>query len=145
MDPAEFSRRIRLYANRAGELGDRAVMAASSAVLHELVQSTPVDTGRAISNWQVGVGSAPADEIPPHVPGTKGSTAEANRSIAEQLGDEQLAGYVSGRGQAIHIVNNAKHIGALNDGHSRQAPAGFVEAAVQRGRAAVRGVRVGLN
>ena len=36
----------------------------------------------------------------------------------------------------LYIANNVGHIGKLNDGSSQQAPAGFVESAVQRaGRA----------
>jgi hypothetical protein len=141
----EFERRIRLYANKAGELGDVAVKAASSATLRELAQATPIDTGEAVSNWQVGIGSAPSNAIPAFAPGHQGSTADTNRLAMLEAGLAALDGYVSGQGAAVHIVNNAKHIGALNDGHSKQAPANFVEMAVAAGRLAVQNLRISFK
>lgn len=46
------------------------------------------------------------------------------------------------RNSSIHITNNLPYIGALNDGHSKQAPAGFVRTAVMEGLAAMRGVNI---
>ena len=34
-------------------------------------------------------------------------------------------------GDTVYISNNLEYIQALNEGHSQQAPAGFVEKAVQ--------------
>lgn len=137
----EFERRIRLYANKAGEIGDAAVKAASQNVLLELAVATPVDTGEAVSNWQVGIGSAPTNALLPFAPGEKGSTADTNRMAMLDAGLSKIDAYRSGQGAAVHIVNNAKHIGALNDGHSKQAPANFVEMAVAAGRRAVQNLR----
>ena len=141
----EFERRIRLYANKAGEVGDVAVKAASSATLRELARATPVDEGIAVSNWQVGIGSAPSNAIPAFAPGKQGSTADTNRLAMLEAGLAAITGYKSGSGAAVHIVNNAKHIGALNDGHSKQAPANFVETAVQAGRQAVQNLRISFK
>lgn len=141
----EFERRIRLYANKAGELGTEAVRAASGATLRELARATPVDTGKAVSNWVVGIGGAPHEELPPYAPGAEGSTGLANRMAMLEAGLAAIDGYVSGQGAAVHIVNNAKHIGALNDGHSKQAPANFVETAVAAGREAVHNLRVSFK
>lgn len=144
-DLDQFEKRIRFYANKAGEFGDAAVIAASSASLRELADTTPVDTGAAVSNWQVGLGSAPSSILPPFAPGEEGSTASSNRIAMLEAGLAKLAGYKSGEGKAVHIVNNAKHIGPLNDGHSKQAPANFVEMAVQAGRAAVHNLRISFK
>lgn len=141
----EFERRIRLYANKAGDIGDAAVKAASRNVLLELAMATPVDTGEAVSNWQVGVGQAPASVLPPFVPGEKGSTADTNRMAMSDAGIAKIDAYRSGQGQAVHIVNNAKHIGPLNDGHSKQAPANFIEMAVRAGREAVQNLRISFK
>jgi hypothetical protein len=35
-------------------------------------------------------------------------------------------------GGVVEITNNVEYIAKLNDGHSAQAPAGFIEAAVDR-------------
>jgi len=141
----EFERRIRLYANKAGEIGDAAVKAASRDTLLELAVATPVDTGEAVSNWQVGLGTAPTGAIPPYSPGEKGSTADTNRIAMLEVGLATIDGYQSGLGAAVHIVNNAKHIGSLNDGHSKQAPANFVEMAVAAGRRAVQNLRISFK
>lgn len=144
-DLNEFEKRIRFYANKAGEFGDAAVVAASSASLRELADSTPVDTGAAVSNWQVGIGASPSSVLPPFAPGKEGSTAATNRIAMLEAGLAKLAGYKSGVGKAVHIVNNAKHIGSLNNGHSKQAPANFVEMAVQAGRTAVHNLRISFK
>lgn len=144
-DLPTFIRRIRFYASKAGEIGDAATKAASKEVLFHLVRDTPVDTGRAISNWQVSIGEAPSEEIEPYVPGDFGSTATPNRAAALNAGLRQIKGYKSGEGKAIHIVNNAKHIGSLNQGHSKQAPRNFVQAAVLAGRQAVHNMRVSFK
>ena len=141
----EFERRIRLYANRAGEFGDAAVKAASRNVLLELAVATPVDTGEAVSNWQVGIGNSPSSVLPPYAPGEHGSTADTNRMAMLDAGIAKIDAYKSGQGEAVHIVNNAKHIGALNDGHSRQAPANFIEMAVRAGREAVQNLRISFK
>jgi hypothetical protein len=141
----EFNRKIRLYASQVGDIGDAAAKAASREVLFNLVRATPVDQGIAISNWQVGIGSAPSGEIPAYSYGDKGSTATANRAAALTAGMAQIKGYKSGEGKAIHIVNNAKHIGELNKGRSKQAPADFIQTAVLAGRRAVQNLRVSFK
>ncbi len=46
------------------------------------------------------------------------------------------------KNREIHVTNNAGHIQALDDGHSRQAPADFVRIAVLEGLATVRGAKI---
>jgi hypothetical protein len=97
------------------------VIGVTLAVDSELVNTTPVDTGRARSNWlpslnrpdgrQVGVGQKP----------------DTRNAIARyKLSD------------TIFITNNLPYITKLNEGSSQQAPAGFVDAAILRGKQAVR-------
>lgn len=142
----DFARRIRLHAARVQPGADEAVIAAATGVVTELVESTPIDTGRAISNWGATLGTQPIPYRPAAVPGSKGSTRQA--TIAEALGRmlRVIQGYRSGGrkgdGRSINIVNGAPYIGRLNAGSSSQAPAGFIEAAIQRGRAAIRNVRI---
>lgn len=144
-DMREFKRRIRFYAAKAGELGDVAAKTAARETLFNLVRATPVDQGIAISNWEVGIGSAPAEERGAYSYGSQGSTATANRTAALSAGLAQIKGYKSGEGKAIHMVNNARHIVRLNEGHSNQAPAGFIQDAIKAGRAAVRNLRIAID
>lgn len=82
----------------------------------ELTESTPIDTGWARSNWQMAVGTPATGVV--GSPGSPGSPP-------------LVTSYRLGQGP-INITNNVPYIQVLNDGHSQQAPAGFVEAAIDR-------------
>jgi hypothetical protein len=105
-----------------------------------VVLATPVDTGRARSNWQVECNSPAQGVIEPLTTvqkGHRGSGGAVARAAIEK-GKEKIAQYKGGTPQAaIYITNNLPYIGALNDGHSAQAPSGFVERAVMVGINAV--------
>lgn len=75
--------------------------------------------GHARRNWQVGIASAPGDEIEGVDP-SGGAVLRDGRAVIAQY---------PGR-QRLYIVNNAPYIGRLNDGWSTQAPPLFVEAAI---------------
>jgi|SRR5215217_1048176 len=109
------------------------------AVLMELLNTTPVDTSRAVSNWRVSAsGSWGAQWIEAHFPGAAGSTAAASAGTAMNLAEGALrAGRLS---DALVIFNSVPYIRKLNDGSSAQAPAGFVERAILAGRLAARGM-----
>lgn len=115
----------------AKDNSDNAVRVAT-AVLEDLLQHTPVDTSNAVSNWQVGLGVPVPGAIPPFFVGSKGSTAAASIAAARDAAMRRLAGKKPG--ESIFISNCAPYIVELNDGSSRQEPAGFVERASLLGR-----------
>ena len=82
-----------------------------------LMAETPVDTGFAAANWQITIG-APAT-----------GTVAMGAGVA--VGASVLADYQLADGSTF-VTNNAPYIRRLNGGHSKQAPAGFVEAVVAR-------------
>ena len=88
-----------------------------------VVLGTPVDTGRARANWLVGIGTAPA--------GTTESLDQGGNSSI-QTAISVIGNYPADKLPALWIVNNLPYIGRLNDGSSEQAPAKFVEAAIDR-------------
>ena len=134
----EFSGRIRIMGKRIEENADALVRRTALAVDGAVVMATPVDTGRARSNWQVSIGeNAPSGVRPAFAPGEERSTEGENTRQAIDEGKAVINTY-NGQG-TIHITNNLSYIGRLNDGHSAQAPAGFVEKAVLVGVAAVQG------
>lgn len=94
----------------------------------ELVVSTPVDTGWARANWVPSVG-VPFEE-------TAGTREQAQAGSVNQgpssAGSARVLGYTLDQG-TIFISNNVPYIVFLNDGSSAQAPAGFVQAAVEKG------------
>ncbi len=137
----DFARRIRIQANRVEPGATQAVIDCSSAVARELVENTPADTGRAITNWDAAVGSVPSSyKTEAAAPGSKGSTREANVTSALARMLAAISKYRPG--QSVNLTNSAPYIGKLNAGSSLQAPAGFIEAAIQRGRAVIRNVRI---
>jgi hypothetical protein len=84
---------------------------------------TPVDTGWARANWIPSMGGEPAATPS----GTKESVSSAEASLQAGLGS--LLGYKLLLGP-VFITNNVPYILKLNDGHSQQAPSGFVQAAI---------------
>jgi len=136
-----FARRIRVRGRQVEEGVNKLVRKCALIADRELVLETPVDTGRARSNWQVSLGSPLSSEREPYVPGEalgKGEGQNAAGALAQA--QERIGARRSG--QDIYIQNNVDYIGALNDGSSAQAPAGFVQAAIQRAVSAVRNGRV---
>lgn len=125
---------------RADKLPER-VSRIAATVADEIMQvleapppeGTPVDTSKALSNWQVGLGTAVDDQIGPIVPGEKGSTQGASSAAALAIAAAVLA--VKKAGETIYISNALPYIRRLNDeGYSKQSDH-FVERAVQAGRA----------
>lgn len=130
-DLGSFAHRIRLRGQQVEEGVNRIVRTVALVVDRELVLETPVDTGRARSNWIVSLGEAATDEREPYAEGSglgKGEGSNAAGALAQ--GQAVIAGRRSGTD--IYISNNVKYIGRLNDGWSAQAPSGFVQAAIKR-------------
>lgn len=91
------------------------------AVTNRLVEATPEDTTHAKTNWVPSIG-APFD-------GVAGSKASPS-SVEQSVGLAQLQAYRLEQGD-IDVTNNVDYIHQLNAGSSPQAPAGFVEAAIE--------------
>lgn len=140
MDLGQFGRRMHQLGATVEGNAHKAVRAVALAVDQTVVIATPVDTGRARSNWQVQVGAAPTDVREAYVPGVGATTGGQNAQAAIEQG--KMAISAASPGLAIHITNNLSYIGKLNEGHSAQAPAGFVEEAVQNGVSTIRRARL---
>jgi hypothetical protein len=72
------------------------------------VNMTPVDTGKAVSNWRVGVGQPTRAEVEAHSPGTQGSTASANRATAIADGESRINSI--SKIQAVYVSNNVSYL-----------------------------------
>lgn len=92
-----------------------------------LVLATPVDTGRARANWTPTIGT----------PSTEYKKGSYDKSGSNAISEATNLTKSLKPGDDFYISNNAPYIGALNDGHSKQAPAGFVEKAVQVARSSL--------
>ena len=87
--------------------------------------STPVDTGRARSNWFITI-NKPSDAVNP-----EGHYGMGNIAVNMPQG---LNITIT---DTVFITNNTPYIKALNNGHSRQAPRRFVQLTAARVQKAV--------
>ena len=87
----------------------------------QLLAKTPVDTGRARAGWSVSA-ERPGSDVP--VKGGKSYPAQPQA--------------IPKNANIICVYNNVEYIVRLNEGHSRQAPAMFVEQAVDAVMGALR-------
>lgn len=87
--------------------------------------------GRARANWQVSIGAAASGVV-------AGEDAGGGSTISEGVGTINTAP----AGQPIHITNNVPHIMPLNEGHSLQAPAGFIQRAVAQASGGLEGFKL---
>ena len=126
-----FAARMKDHANRLLGVGTKQRRKIALSILTELSVSTPVDVGRARSNWTVGLGGPGDGPIPAHVPGSGGSTGAANARQTVASGQASIDKVKLW--QDIYLSNNLPYIARLNDGYSAQAPAGFVQTAVANG------------
>jgi len=137
----DFARRMSRLAEEMERGVERTKRQVALVADRELVMATPVDTGRARSNWIVSTIAPAPGAKGPYSPGSNlglGESANAQAALAQG----QAAISSSKPGQSIFITNNVSYIGRLNDNWSAQAPAGFVEAAVLRAAGVVRSSRV---
>lgn len=117
-------------------------------ILHQtVVLATPVDTGRARSNWVVTVEKRDYKAIEPYVPMRKGGIGEqanAGAAIAQGRAAITSAGpKIHERG--IYIQNNVYYLDLLNTiPISPQADPGFIERAVDAAFAAATSSAEGL-
>lgn len=141
MSLERFSRRMKRRANNVPHMANRVKRETALAVDQTVVMSTPVDTGTARSNWRVALGEPIGGIIEAYAPtshGGAGETENARGALAQGKGEIEK----SSPGESIHITNNVEYIVPLNQGHSAQAPAMFVESAVDAGVQAVRRSRI---
>lgn len=129
----QFAESMRRYAGQIEKNAPRVQREVAAAVLQAVIVSTPVGNptlwkgphpkgyvgGRARANWLVGVGSAP--------------TGEVDVGHDAMTAGEAVIASAAGTRADIHITNNVPYIVPLNEGHSHQAPAAFVETAIANG------------
>ena len=131
--PDQFERALRRIGRSVQENASRAVRAAAVTVDQVAVVATPVDTGRARSNWLVGLDAAPSGTRDPIDTSGQAAIAEAQKAIA---------GFSVDRNSSIHVVNNLDYIQELDNGSSAQAPNGMSARAIAAGRSVLRAARL---
>lgn len=97
----------------------------------QVIISTPVDTGRARYGWNCAIGM-PDLSIPAAAPEGWSGESEgggAYYSVDAERAEQAFDMKKMDDKAVIYVTNAVPYIGDLNDGHSRQSPARFVELA----------------
>lgn len=115
-----FGQQLDAFVSGTEKKVERTVRAVKLELFRSVILDTPVDTGRARGNWQATLDSPATEE-----------TENESMSVA-------LAGVAANLGKVNDVsflANNLPYIEELEDGSSKQAPAGMVRrnmARVQR-------------
>jgi hypothetical protein len=115
-----FESQLTAFVSGTEKKVERTVRAVKLELFRSVILDTPVDTGRARGNWQATLDSPATEE-----------TENESMSVA-------LAGVAANLGKVNDVsflANNLPYIEELEDGSSKQAPAGMVRrnmARVQR-------------
>lgn len=115
-----FAADLRALCERAGDKAEMVVRGAALELGGQMVDRSPVDTGRFKNAWVTSTGAA--DQSQP-----QGADKSGARSLA--VLNEKIAGWKPG--QTIWILNNLPYAKRLEYGWSKQAPGGMVRLAVQ--------------
>ena len=129
--PSVFARRMQRRAQQVEVGASDAVKSAALVINQVVVLETPVDTGHARANWQIGLVAPITKEIDEEdKPGA--ATIARNNTL------------IKARTKRVDIIlsNNVPYINELNEGSSSLAPAGFVQLAVLAAVAALVKTRV---
>lgn len=89
-------------------------------IFSELIETTPVDTGRARAGWNLG--PMLTNNVPPKDKSGYGYDVSMNVNPAMAPQNAPI----------IYIYNNVEYIGILNTGTSTQAPREFVQIAIDK-------------
>ena len=87
-------------------------------IFSELIETTPIDTGRAKAGWNMG--PMLTANVPPKDKSGYDVSMNVNPAMAPQ------------NAPIIYIYNNVEYIGILNTGTSTQAPREFVQIAIDK-------------
>lgn len=121
---------VRAVIGALNDFTSRVITALSVNITAELIERTPVDTGWARANWIPRIGDGDVQEqeteaVEALVPGRRAEQSSAVAALA-------AGGYDVSQGP-IFIGNGVPYIVRLNEGSSRQAPAGFVQQSIPAG------------
>lgn len=139
-----FKRRFRIRADRIARNTHDAVKKVALVIDQAVVLGTPVDTGRARSNWIVTIGTPSSSTIAPYAPGSRlgiGEGANAGSALAHA---HQVVATKQISDTRIFITNNVHYIGRLNrpPQWSAQASPHFVEKAISAALSVLRKTRL---
>lgn len=119
-----FKANIKEFSKKIGVKIGVATEKISFDVHGKIIKRTPVDTGRARASFDVAIGSPPTEPPPPPAEGHKKGDPPAFSS-PEFDPDGDIDGT-----KPVFIVSNVPYIENLENGSSKQSPAGMVRVSV---------------
>ena len=128
----QFAKRIKQHGRAVEVNANKGVIQLAALVSQTVISATPHDQGVARANWFATMGF-PKSSFDLELKDFSGveTISKNNRIIAGRLPT-----------QSVYITNNLPYIKRLNEGHSGQAPAGYVETAIKTARAAAKKLRL---
>ncbi len=113
----KFGAQIKAFTEKANRRGKAVGRKFALEISRRVIMRTPVDTGHARANWQAEIGAVPSAVIDGVDPSGAGAIAQAG-AVA--------LGWDPSTGQSFFLANNLPYIVPLEEGWSKQAPAGMV-------------------
>ena len=121
-----FADDVQKWAKRVGARADQVPRIVAVQISGQIIERTPVNTGRAKGNWQATI-ETPASGVLDNEDRSGSGTMQKTYRVANDF----KAGHV------FYLVNNLPYIRRLEQGWSRQAPAGMVAVTVSEFQQAV--------
>lgn len=115
-----FAEDLNALCKKAGDKAESVIRGAALFMGGEMIDRSPVDTGRFKNNWVTSTGA------PDY---SKSADPDRSGAKARAMLNEKIAGWKPG--QTIWILNNLSYAKPLEYGHSQQAPSGIVRLTVQ--------------
>lgn len=122
---AEFNADVKAFAERTKRDPVKIQRKLAMIMLRRVILKTPVDTGRARNNWQLSQGTPPAGIV---------ESGDRGGNGAIQRGAGEIANIRTPT--LLWLANNLPYIERLENGYSRQAPAGMLRATIEELRGA---------
>lgn len=128
--PGQFALAMSIMAKSLGEASNAVGAEACFAAGEYLVKNTPIDTGKAKSNWQASRVRPRSKSREAYSPGKRGNTAAENISAAV----DQIRGQCESRrkNQRMYLTNNLDYIEKLDAQGGNKGTPQFMRAAIQR-------------
>lgn len=145
MDLRQFGRKMHVTGEVIDDNVGKLVRKVALAVDASVVLATPVDTGRARSNWQVELNEAPTGEVETLAGVRKGFSGSGSTVARASIEEAKRIINEARPTDTIHITNNLPYIARLNEGWSAQAPANFVEESVMVGVKQIKGAKITIE
>ena len=119
------------YGKTIEQQANRVVYETATDIAHNIIRATPVDTGRARSNWIPRIGGPSSHTRNPFAPGRHLGVGESGNARAALANATAVFSQRKPGGGPLYLTNNLKYIARLNEGYSKQAPSGFVQTSIQ--------------